>query len=382
RPRSFSPTGGLRGGLGGAGLEAHVLTWTGARPTEGVQDAARRARYRLLAEWCASHNVRDLLVGHTMDDQAETVLQRLNRGSGTTGLSGMAAESWIAAGAGAPVRLLRPLLGVRRAALQATLDRFDQPYWSDRANEDERFERVRLRRALAAGSAGLSVEALARTARRALAAQEALSAAARPLVKPADAGLGVLALDGEGLARAPAEVARTAFRLAMAATTGGGYPPQSEAVDRALATLAGDGGAASLGGCLMSRRDGAIEVMREPAALTGRSGSPAPSPLAVSGDAPALWDRRFVVRATGISGATVEVGPVAETGLALLKEAGCEIGARRAAAWASAPMLYVDGAPAAQPQAGFVSPAAERAGVAFDALFVGAEQLERRLVRY
>ena len=72
-----------------AGLKAKILTWTGAKPKSGIEAAAREARYRLMGEWLTRHKIDTLFVGHTGDDQAETFLLRLARGSGLDGLAAM-----------------------------------------------------------------------------------------------------------------------------------------------------------------------------------------------------------------------------------------------------------------------------------------------------
>ena len=92
---------------------AHVLRWHGEKPEHGLQAAARAARYALLADWCRAHGVLHLAVGHTAEDQAETVAMRQAHGSGPLGLAGMAALR-----PEAGVRLLRPLLPVSRPAIR------------------------------------------------------------------------------------------------------------------------------------------------------------------------------------------------------------------------------------------------------------------------
>ena len=77
------------------GLDAHILRWNGAKPKTGLQEQARAARYRLMGEWCRTHGATTLITAHTRDDQAETVLMRLARGSGNRGphLCALAANS-------------------------------------------------------------------------------------------------------------------------------------------------------------------------------------------------------------------------------------------------------------------------------------------------
>ena len=107
----------------------------------GIQDAARQARYELLTDWCRINSADALLVAHTLEDQAETFLMRLLRGSGVDGLAGMRAASMVN---GLP--LLRPLLGVAKSDLKNELRNVDQDWIEDPSNQDERFTRVRVRR--------------------------------------------------------------------------------------------------------------------------------------------------------------------------------------------------------------------------------------------
>jgi tRNA(Ile)-lysidine synthase len=126
--------------LSGHGIAADILQWTGVKPTHGLQEAARGARYGLLFDACRERGILHLLVAHHADDQAETVAMRAARGSGPDGLAGMAAlvERRHA-------RLLRPLLSVPRARLTATLEARGVAWIDDPSNTDRRFERARLR---------------------------------------------------------------------------------------------------------------------------------------------------------------------------------------------------------------------------------------------
>ena len=122
------------------GIAHRVLEWRGAKPAAGLQEAARTARYGLLAGWCRRGGIVHLLTGHNAGDQAETFLMRLRRGSGVAGLAGMPA---VAVRDG--VRVLRPLLGVRRERLEAALEAAGEAWIEDPSNRDPAFERVRVR---------------------------------------------------------------------------------------------------------------------------------------------------------------------------------------------------------------------------------------------
>ena len=126
-------------------IDHHVLRWADVKPATGIQAAAREARYRLLSDWCRAVAILHLLLGHHLDDQAETVALRQARQSGAAGLAGMAAVREVAG-----LRLLRPFLRVPKARLLATLKTLDQPWLEDPSNLAPSFARGRLRR-----SAGL-----------------------------------------------------------------------------------------------------------------------------------------------------------------------------------------------------------------------------------
>jgi tRNA(Ile)-lysidine synthase len=122
----------------------HTLLWEDHPPARrGLQAAARAARHRLLEEWCAENGVLHLLLAHHRQDQAETLLLRLARGSGVDGLAGMAAVAERRS-----CRILRPLLGVAPARLAATLELLAQPWVEDPSNQNPAYARARLRRSL------------------------------------------------------------------------------------------------------------------------------------------------------------------------------------------------------------------------------------------
>ncbi|NJO35566.1 MAG: tRNA lysidine(34) synthetase TilS [Rhodospirillales bacterium] len=134
---------------------AHVtLIWKGGKPRTGIQAAAREARYGLMTEWCRANGATRLLTAHTQDDQAETVLMRLARTSSIESLAGIARH-----GAWEGVAVFRPLLGVAKSELRQFLAGLGQSWIDDPSNEDERFERVRVRKLMPALAAAGSIPA-------------------------------------------------------------------------------------------------------------------------------------------------------------------------------------------------------------------------------
>lgn len=141
------------------------------RPTSAIQERARAARYEALAAWMHDRRLTALLTGHHLDDQVETLVMRLNRGSGVTGLAGMRPVAPLPGAAG--LTLVRPLVGWRRSELNAICAAAGETPVDDPSNADPRHERVRVRQALAASRA-LDFEAVARSADHLAAADEAL----------------------------------------------------------------------------------------------------------------------------------------------------------------------------------------------------------------
>jgi tRNA(Ile)-lysidine synthase len=127
------------------GVEHRTLRWTGRKPKTGIQEAARNARYRLLAQATHDAGAMHLVTAHTLDDQAETVLFRMARGSGIAGLAGMRRFDAVPVPDAPPTHLVRPLLTIAKARLIATLNAAKVPYATDPSNVDPRFARPRFR---------------------------------------------------------------------------------------------------------------------------------------------------------------------------------------------------------------------------------------------
>lgn len=131
------------------GVTHRTLRWTGVKPKTGIPAAARAARYRLLASVARSSGASHVLTAHTRDDQAETLLMRLLRGSGIGGLAAMARESEREG-----VLIARPFLNVSKSQLIATLEKAGIGFAEDPTNRDPSFTRPRIRKVIE----GLAVE--------------------------------------------------------------------------------------------------------------------------------------------------------------------------------------------------------------------------------
>lgn len=223
-------------------LPHRTLRWSGDKPRTGIQAAARGARYRLLANAAKTLGASHVMTAHTRDDQAETVLMRLSRGSGIAGLAAMAREIERDG-----VVLARPLLDVPKARLIATLAKARIAFALDPSNADPRFTRPRLRELMpqlaAEGCDARSLVRLAVRAARADAALELMTDGAEQFLASLDAGLERPGVDARAFLALAAEIQ---IRLLLRTLSRHGHegPPELGKVE-ALAEALGQAAARS-----------------------------------------------------------------------------------------------------------------------------------------
>ena len=236
-----------------AGLAAHILTREGPAPQSGIEAAARDARYGLIGDWLRKRGISTLYVGHTRDDQAETFLLRLGRGSGLDGLSAMRGVAPFPLAEFADLNLARPLLGVSRAELRAYLKLSDLSWLEDPMNSEARFARSRIRGLMPAlEAAGLSSSRIADAAAHLARARTALELATEAVLARAARPDGSrMLLDAEALLAAPREVGLRALAALLMAVSGEPYRPRFEALERLFDSIASGklGRGATLHGC-------------------------------------------------------------------------------------------------------------------------------------
>ena len=240
------------------GLAHRTLTWIGAKPAANLQAEARAARRRLLVEAVADLGFDTLLLAHHADDQAETFLSRLARGSGVLGLAAMAPARFDGA-----VSVLRPFLGWPKARLVASLTARGATWIEDPSNRDLRFERARWRAAMPMlADLGLDRDRLVATAAamaRAAAAleREVDALLARAFVHPA----GFLRVSVEDYTAAAEEIRLRAVARTIADLGGEAYGPRLaglEAIDADLTVAGATPVVRTLGGVRIERRRGWI----------------------------------------------------------------------------------------------------------------------------
>jgi tRNA(Ile)-lysidine synthase len=295
------------------GLPHAILTWTGEGPrASGLQARARAARYDLMAAYCHANDIPALVTAHHLDDQAETFLMRLRRGSGLDGLAAIPER-----GEWAGIAILRPLLDVPKARLVATLDAAGIGFVSDPSNQDPRFERARLRRSVdALASIGLKPEALALSARRLRRARKALDDAARDFLaahgETSEAGYALV--DNAALAAAPQEIALRVLSQLIGAVGGGESPVRLAKLEALLAALqVRPDKAHTLGRCRLERVSGSLGIFRE---VRGRG---LPVAELLPGER-TLWDNRFRIELGAKAREPIVVRALGEAGLRELRD--------------------------------------------------------------
>jgi tRNA(Ile)-lysidine synthase len=258
-------------------LPHRTMRWAGAKPKTGLPAAARTARYRLLAQAARAHGATHILTAHTRDDQAETLLMRLLRGSGIGGLAAMARVTERNG-----VLLARPFLGVAKSQLMATLKKAKLDFADDPTNRDTKFTRPRIRAVMpmlaAEGGDARNLARLASRLARANAAVEILVDGAERYLALRDRGASQPGFDGNGFdakafAALPEEIR---LRLLLRAIDRFGHEGPAElgkaeallaALDRAAAEKTAGRGQRlkqTLAGALISLTDGRIRITSAP----------------------------------------------------------------------------------------------------------------------
>ncbi|NNK78015.1 MAG: tRNA lysidine(34) synthetase TilS [Litoreibacter sp.] len=269
RPEASGEAEQVAGHCAEFGVPHEILRWSDWDGQGNLQDAARRARYRLICDWAGSAGVSDVAFGHTADDNAETFIMGLSRGAGLDGLSGMRPRF-----SREGLNYHRPLLAVSRDDLRLYLQDLGVAWIEDPSNLDLRFDRIKARKALATLSeAGVTSEALNASIGNLNATRRDLNRELMMLVRDDlrfDRGDLLIGID-RFLSLSP-EYARRLLNACLRLVSGQDYPPRAEKVMR-LIDEAGRGGGTTLHGCQITTRVSdpvrAIRIAREPAAVAG-----------------------------------------------------------------------------------------------------------------
>ncbi len=277
------------------GIESEILRWQHDAVSSAIQKQARQARYDLLLNACQRFGIQDLFLAHHRDDQAETILMRLAKGSGVEGLVGMKAEQVTQ-----NVRCLRPFLSCSKAQLIATAEATGIDYVRDPSNSSETFARGRLRRVMPLlATEGLTVESLLDLGARAAEQVELLDYATQNfIIAHSQRDLsGAITFALEAFHGHPVVVGRTALARAILHIVPSDYAPRRSELASVFDLLTRDQTQVTrtLGGCLILRRGSRIIVLREPSAVKDKK-------ILHPGEC-VLWDNRWrITYPSGLDG--------------------------------------------------------------------------------
>ena len=271
-----------------AGFEVEILKWLHNNPENKIQELAREARYRLMVEFCQTNDISLIALAHHQDDQVETILMRLARGSGIDGLAGMAEIS--------PrdgIELYRPLLDVPKNDLVNFLEDNELTWKEDPSNENIAFERVKVRKLLnQLDNSGLSFVALTKTAKRLSRTRQALDRITKKFLPEVcyQAPSGYATLDVEVFVELPEEIALRVISHTIKYVRGSGVILSLAKVEELYKTLCqGNNIECTLSGCVFAKRQNEIIVAREV-----RSDHCAR--VMIAPDREYVWDQRFRVQ--------------------------------------------------------------------------------------
>jgi tRNA(Ile)-lysidine synthase len=298
------------------GLESRIMLPAQPRSAGNLQDWARRARYDCLVMAAREAGLDTIVTAHHQDDQAETFLLRLARGSGVYGLASMREEEEVHG-----IMLARPLLNVSRATLQKIASESGLEIVADPSNLDPRFDRVRMRQLMPSlAEHNIDAARLAETAARLGRAAKALDQYAGALLKAhfASDPFGVVSGPVAALATAPEEVALRSLARILRAVGGAEYTPRLSGIESLRdAFLQAPGNASlkrTLSGVVVEAAGGTLSARRE----WGRDGLP---DMPAAGGANIVWDGRFRVAVPALAGA-LNIGALGRAKLRLRSPAG------------------------------------------------------------
>ena len=246
---------------GALGLEHKTVRWKGWDNNGNLQSCARKARYDLIGENRGRHNI--VLTGHTLDDQAETFLLRLRRGSGVDGLAAMPAKRKIT-GKNGGFWLLRPMLELTRDKIKNFLVRQKISWVEDPSNEDNKFDRIVIRKVIQQLSdLGITAFLLSNTATHMRRARTALDLqAGRMAQQICSTHMGDLVIDRKGFSDMHAEIKFRLFARGLRWVSSNPYNPRFNALVAIMERVL-TGKAQTLHGCYIFPETEHIRISRE-----------------------------------------------------------------------------------------------------------------------
>ncbi len=286
------------------GLAHTTLRWEGEKPHSSLQAAARKARYQLLSGLCQMRRNAALVTAHTRDDQVETFVMRLKRGSGVDGLAAMAACSSLDG-----LTVLRPLLHLPKSRLRRYVDQNGIQVLDDPSNISDAFERVKIRNALRNfKQAGIDVAAFARSIGRLARAREALDLATERCLsdhfRVTPLGKGIF--DLKAFLALPSEIQVRCASKILQMVAGSALPPRLARVETLIEGICKGPAVFTLGGCYIRVSHRAVAFYREPGRMNPEQQAPAGQAME--------WDGRFRLSLLDGLPSSLEIRPLTDAG--------------------------------------------------------------------
>ena len=271
------------------GVSGRILSWEGPKPTSGVQNAAREARYAVMSSWCYRRGILHLLLAHHEEDQAETLLHRLGRKTGADGLAGMPCIR-----EAKDVRILRPCLSISRARLSGAAKNRGIRWIEDPSNKNRAYARVRLRNLLPSlEEERISAAALTGTARRLAGVRKLFEdQTGKSLADSAELNsLGYAKIHTKVLKELDPELVRRILERLLGTIGGHIYPIRRYLLDNLIGKLQKEelSFRRTLAGCLIQTEKDDIFIIREAARCENKE---------ITSGVWVDWDRRFRIRVT------------------------------------------------------------------------------------
>ena len=293
------------------GFKCKILKWKGLKPTSGIQEAARRSRYDMMLSWCKENNVKKLFLAHHMDDQVETFLMRLSKGSGIDGLSSMSKKS-----NKENINIIRPFLEIPKVKL-VEIANFSKMKWiSDPSNSNLSYQRSRIRKLIPALSKeGIDSHHINLAIKRMDSAKDTLVKITNRDISKYVKNMEDIAysLSYEAIDELSSEILLRILDRVIMVASGSIYPPRRAKVESILSWLKSDSKvtAKTLSGTVIRKRKDYIIFYRE---LKSSQRSPNIYPLT---SRYLSWDNRFCIKLN--KSKKLEVRSLGDKGVKILK---------------------------------------------------------------
>ncbi len=282
RPESSNEAKKVLKWLENINVKGYILTWKGVKPNANIELIAREARYNLLFEFCKKNNIKTILLAHQKDEQAETFLLRLARGSGVYGLSAMKNVNYRQ-----NIALVRPLLAFSKKQLINYNKFVNQEWVEDSSNQNEAFERVKVRNFLPKlKDIGIFLDTLTKTSARMQRVAEALEFYTQALIKENVVFYdeGYAKVNWDKILNAPEETSLKTIANLVQILGGNIYPPRFERLFRLYQALqVVDFKGATLCGCLFKKD------------IICREASKIKDEIPLTFQTKTVWDNRFCI---------------------------------------------------------------------------------------